>query len=109
MVAGQALANASKWSLPVGTGLQLARLARKIAAEAQIITGERDKLIIKYGEQNEKGYSIKPDSPNWPSYIRDVQALFSQEVEIDAQPIKLPETLEVPAADVIALEQFLTA
>jgi len=110
MVAEQALGAASKWSLPVGASLQLARLTRKIVAEAQVITAERNKLVVKYGEAGENGaYSIGPQSPKWADYVKDAQALFLQEVEIDANPIQLPATLEVPAAELIALEQFLTA
>ena len=108
LAAKQGLENAKKWMMPVGASLRIARIARKVDAEAQLIEAERGKLILKYGEPGENGQTVlKQDSPNWPAFVADLNALLAQEVEIEFEPVELPATLEVQPGDIIVLEKFL--
>lgn len=95
--------------LPIALSFKLARLAKAITAEAKVIYEERDKLIRKYGETNEKGETqVKPNSPNIEAYNADAKTLFSQEVTLDLEPVELPATLEVKPGTLLAAIPFVT-
>lgn len=71
-------------SLPVKVSYKLSKLVTKLQPELDLFNKEKDKLIEKYGEKDDKGVvSIKQDSPNMPKFAKEIDELAEMEVNID--------------------------
>ena len=101
----QALA---KIDVPAKVGIRVARLIRKIGAEIEPLAEVRNKLIIKYGEKNEKGEPfINAESPSWQKFVEEHDALMAQTVEVEFEKVVLPDEVVVAVDALVALEPFL--
>jgi hypothetical protein len=84
-------------------------------ASDQLATYDKLKtdLIIKLGTQDKEDprkYSIVPADANWAEYATKLSKLESQEVTIDAEPIKVAEFGTSPTisiGDIMALRAFI--
>jgi len=77
---------------PVKISYGLAKLAKKLNDQLEVIEEVRQSLIKKYGESNEKGQmEVKQDGENWGKFIEEFNELMAQEVEIVLGKVKLPE------------------
>ena len=71
-------------SLPVKVSYKLSKLVAKLQPELDIFNKEKDKLIEKYGEKDDKGnWTIKQDSENMPKFVEEINELTEMEVNID--------------------------
>ena len=87
----------AKKELPVKVSWALAKLSNKLAESHRAIETVRNGLIQRYGEkdkENPNNVLIKPESENFPKFVKDAEELFLQEVEIDFEKIKLPEEVD---------------
>lgn len=103
-------------SLPVKVSYKLSKLVTKLQPELDLFNKEKDKLIEKYGEKDDKGVvSIKQDSPNMPKFAKEIDELAEMEVSIDFGDGKPFEKISVAdlgdvkieAQDLISLSYLL--
>ncbi|MCK9358194.1 MAG: hypothetical protein M0R22_13795 [Dehalococcoidia bacterium] len=107
ITATQGLGELMGMTLPIALSFKLARLAKAIGAEAKVIYEERDKLIVKYGEKDDKGQTkVKPE--NLDAFNADAAVLYSQEVTLDLDPVELPATIELKPGTLVAAFPFVT-
>ena len=69
---------------------------------------ERNKLIIKYGEDIEGQTKVLPTSKRWPEFVGELNSLLEQEIDLGMEQVKLPDDIEITPAALIALEPFIT-
>ena len=99
-----------KERFPVRTSYGLAKLAKKLDDQLQIIEKVRQGLLQTYGEKNPDNpmqIRIDPQSENFPKFAEELGELFSQEVEIVFEAVELPDTFEIEPAILMALEKFI--
>lgn len=81
--------------LPVKTSLGLATTTSKLEPAYKVLSGESDKLVKKYGEEDEKTKqkAIKVGSPGMEKYLADLEKLLEGEWDEDFkfEVVKLPE------------------
>jgi len=106
--AGEHLKGLTQLSLPAATSLKVARLARRVAEEFQLAVQERNKLIVKYGEDVEGQTKVLPTSKRWPEFVGELNSLLEQEIDLGMEQVKLPDDIEITPAALIALEPFIT-
>ena len=94
---------AIKYAMP------LVRMAKKLNDEINLIEGKKNKLVMKYGDKDEKTgqVSINEASPNWEKFIKEFNELMEFEVELTINPVKIPSEVVIPNKDLILLEKFL--
>lgn len=93
--------------IPIKYGLPIARLARKLGEEIDLIDQKREGLIRKYGEQKDKNVSITPESTNWEKFVNEFNELIEIEVEVNVKPVKIPGDTIIPEKDLLSLMPFL--
>jgi len=107
--------------LPVLVSLQIAKLTSKLNEPIRVIENVRSGLIRQHGQQQESGETVvimpndplgRPVSPDWEKFVSEFNELMSQEVEIEAEKIKLPreidgKPLQIEPSILIALEKFI--
>ena len=96
--------------LPVKTSYWLAKMARKLNDQLEVIEAVRIGLIKQYGTQDEgeQNVSVKAGSENYARFVADFNELMSQEVELDIEKVKLPEDGLTIAPEVLfALDPFI--
>jgi len=89
--------------LPFRTRLKVSTILRKIQGDAEFFDKERDALIRKYGEEafdlpagepNRKslGIAIKPNTPAFESFQRDLSDLLDQDSNVEAiKPLEISD------------------
>ena len=108
---------------PVKTSYQLAKLAKVLSGQLQIIDEVRNNLIRKYGKEEGKQVTVDPlDTEKFNGFAKEWIELLVQEVELDITPVKFSEkiastcdkchhnmdkTFEIEPATLIALDKFL--
>ena len=100
-----------KHKFPVKTSLELVKLVHKLNEFLIPIEQVRDGLIKTYGTpdpKNPQNIQIQPGDENWAKFTEEFAELMTQEVEVVFTKVKLPETLEIEPAIVMALEKFIT-
>jgi len=99
--------------LPMKQSYQVLRLVKALRDDTAILEQMRTALIDKYGVKNQNGVSeIKPEHANWDAFLTDFNELMGTEVEVDFDPIVLPETVDgeefkIDAVSLEALEKFI--
>jgi len=94
--------------LPVLTSYKLAKLASKLNDQLRVIDEVRQGLIRMYGEPGERGQVVVAEnSENFPKFVEEFDELMALEIEIVIEKVKLPETLEIEASALMALEKFI--
>jgi len=108
----QALVERYKKDLPVAASLRLGRLIRQLRAEAQLLTEQRNALVIKHGEtitEKDKDGKAKPARIQVPpgtraevDFLADEAELLRQPSNIHPEPFNLADLgLERIDADII--------
>ena len=93
---------------PVKVSYALAKIVATLDGPLGLIEQVREKLIRSYG-------AVSPDDPtqiavtpeNIPQFAAEVGELMQQEVELDIEPVTLPETLEIEPSVLFALGKFV--
>lgn len=117
------LAELAPQKMPVKISLAVLKLRELINPIARMVEEMRNKLIKEYGKDGPKGFSIQPTilipdpehegrliqeaNPKWPEFIKDFTEVRAVEVELDFNPIALPENVELSPAALMALEKFV--
>ena len=110
---------------PVKVSYGLAKLANKLSEQFKVIDDVRNGLIRTYGEadkENPQQIKVNPEGPNFEKFVGEMNELFSQEVEVVFDKVKLPEkvaatcdkcshnmdkALEIEPSVLMALEKFV--
>ena len=96
--------------LPVKASYGLAKLASKLDAQLGVIEKVRQGLIQTYGEKdpdNSQQIRVNPQSENFSKFAEEYGELMVQEVEIVFDVVTLPDTLEIDAVTLMALDKFV--
>jgi len=111
--------------LPVKTAYGLAKIAAKLTAQLKVIGDVHNGLIRTYGVPDPKnrnqlsvlpfieqtdaaGKTVTVENPQFAKFTAERDELMRMESEIVFDKVKLPDTLEIPATVVMALEKFIT-
>ncbi len=110
--AKEPLQGLSKQKLPVKASLAVLKLVRKLNEHLIPAEEVKNNLIKQYGSvpvdaPNSEQISIQPGDANFPKFAEEFSELVLQEVEIVIEKITLPDTLEIEAAVLVALEKFV--
>ncbi len=110
--AKEPLQGLSKQKLPVKASLAVLKLVRKLNEHLIPAEEVKNNLIKQYGSvpvdaPNSEQISIQPGDANFPKFAEEFSELVLQEVEIVIEKITLPDTLEIEAAVLVALEKFI--
>ncbi len=100
--------------------LKIRDLIKPLAAQVEEL---RNKFIQEYGDEGPEGMSVKPTilipdpehegrmipvpNPKWEPFTKDFAGVRSVEVELDFEPIALPDSAELSPAALMALEKFV--
>ena len=106
-----ALEKLTQAKLPLKASYQLAMMATKLSNQIMVIERLRQGLIQKYGEKdpdNPKQIKVDPQGEKFPEFAKEYGELMTFEVEIDFEPVTLPETLEIEPSVLMALDKFIT-
>ena len=96
--------------LPVKSSYGLAKLASKLDPQLGVIEKVRQGLIQTYGEKdpsNPQQIRVDPLSGGFPKFAEEYGELMTQEVELVIDVVTLPDTLEVDAATLMALQKLV--
>ena len=96
--------------LPVKSSYGLAKLASKLDPQLGVIEKVRQGLIQTYGEKdpdNPQQIKVSSQSEGFPKFAEEYGELMAKEVEIVIEVVALPDTLEVDAATLMALQKFV--
>lgn len=102
--------------LPVKIAYGLAKLGSTLNGQFQIIEQVRNGLIQTYGAEdpeNPQQWKVEPGSEKGKKFIKEMDELFVQEVEVPIVMVALPEmvdgvALQVEPQVLMALEKFIT-
>jgi len=92
--AKEPLARLMVQKFPVKVAYGLAMLTNKLDSQLKVIDNVRNGLIKTYGvpdPDNPKQIKVLPGSENFGKFIEEMNELFSQEVEVVFDKVKLPE------------------
>lgn len=98
---------------PVKTAYELAKLARKLKDQYEVIEDVRNGLVQTYGEKNASGQVVvETTSKNWAKFLSELTELMDTEVEIVYSKVDLPEkvdekTIAIEPSVLVALEKFV--
>ncbi len=108
-VAFEALDKLSQTKLPIKASYWVSRLLAKWMPEYQASEKARNSLVQELGEQNEQGYFLKTDHPNWKMYQERYTELMGVEVEVDAPQIPLVQfgAIDIEPAFLLALDKLI--
>ncbi len=106
------LARLAKEKLPIKTSLAVLKLINKINEHLIPASTVKNDLIARYGTTSKEGEFAdvpicKPADKDYPKFIVEYQKLCELEVDIDIDTILLPDTLEIEASVLMALEKFV--
>lgn len=104
LIARDTLSRLAERTLPVRQSYGLAKVVKAVNEEFAIYEGERIKLCEKYGTLNRE--QMQYDINDWDGLRKDMNALESQEVDLDVKPIDI-SGLELSAQDIINIEPFI--
>lgn len=92
--AREPLAKLLEEKFPVKVAYGLAKLANKLQEQLKVIDDVRNGLIKTYGEpdkENPQQIKVDPEGENFGKFVEEMNELFSQEVEVVFDKVKLPE------------------
>lgn len=112
----EVLQKLSNKSLKTKVAFQLARIIREVNKEYELFQNSREKLIVKYAEQDENGqpkvneqnnYQIIPNKIN--EFNKEIQELLDSHIEINAEPIYIDdiEDLNFTPTEMMMLMSFI--
>ena len=103
-----ALEKIASVDLPLKLLYSLKKFMEKLEREMKFFNEERDKLILKYGEQEDDGMFRIPNE-RVEDFQREANELADIDIEWDVQPIILPlmDGLELSYKELKTLEGFI--
>ena len=93
-VAREPLQKLMEQKFPVMVSYKLAKMVSKLNEQMKVIDDVRNGLIRTYGKpdkDNPQQIAVPPGSKDFAKFIGEVNELFSQEVEVVFDKVKLPE------------------
>ncbi len=96
--------------LPVKASLALIKLAKQLQPHQEIIQQVKETLIANHGEEDKKRPGtarIAPGMPGFPLFAEEFGMLLDEEVEMEFEVVKLPDTIEIEPYVLLALERFV--
>ena len=103
------LTGVSKLELPAAPSYHVAKLVRLVMAEAKLVEEQRQALIKKYGEKEAGGIlTITPESKNWVPFVKELNELFTQKIDLDVRKVLLPiKNLNIQPATLLVLDKII--
>ena len=94
--------------LSIKTSYRILKIVKQIETQLSIIEKMRVDLVKKHGGADEKGnVNISPGSDAFNAFIIDFNEVLEQPVSINIEPVPLPDTLEISASSLLALEKII--
>ncbi len=96
--------------VPLKTSYAIGKMAKLIGDELVIAGAKHDELVIEYGAKvppTFREYAVLETSERYDEFNEKMAELKEIDIEIDAVPIVLPDTLEIEPAVLMALEKFV--
>lgn len=103
----EALKALSETKLKVKEAVEVARLLKKVSAELEIYEKQRIELCEKFGTKSEKDNCYQFSDENLPEFLKSMEELGEVETENDFEKVKILSQIELPATDVIKLENIV--
>ena len=104
-----ALETLSKKDLTVKEAVALARLIKRLNSELEIFGQKQKEFCEKYGTLSEDGTQYRfDDLEKRASFEKSMAELLAFEIDFEEEKIRLKSDIKLPAADVIALEAFIS-
>ena len=103
--AREAMQRLAQQTLPIAVSYRVTKLIRAIDSELAVYDKERIRLCEKYGKLNESktSYNILKGA----EFNEEHSLLLDFDIELDAQKVKLPETLNITPADLLCMSEFV--
>ena len=104
----QALVTLSNCSLPIALAYRISKVLKVIGVELADLEEARQKLVQKYGEENEG--TIVVSSENFDAFVEELNPLLLEEVILPFEPFsvdKLPETVTLTPIQMSQLSFFI--
>lgn len=93
--------------IPVKQAYWIAKFARKMSSEINLIEEQRTKLIRKYGVEKDGQVLVEPDGENWLKFVQEHNDLMEMETDLDVDTVKIPDNVIIPLGDLMALDAFI--
>lgn len=93
---GPAIGNLASCDPPtVVLAYKLSKILKLLRREWEEINRYHNEAIIKYGQKREDGrWHIEEDMPSWETYKKENDALMAAIVNLEWEPVVLPETIK---------------
>ena len=107
--ATEAFRKLSQQELEIKKAVEVSRLIKKLEKEYEVFKENYTKLVKKYGKlKNEDSGVYEFDDVNRDKFNEEVEKLMNIECEIDTEKIEIGDDIRLSAAQVIALDDFIS-
>lgn len=89
VASAMALKELGKIKFPIGVSLNIAKNSRNLSEVGKVFDERRTALGEKYGEKNERGFTLKPDKID--AFSKEERVLRDEEVEVDVVVVHLDD------------------
>lgn len=93
--------------LPVMISYRILKIARALEPHAAIVNTLRNKLIEKYGVVEDGIKRVQPNTKEMKEFLKDFNEVLKQEVEVEFEPVKLPNDINISVRDLAAIEKLV--
>ena len=96
--------------LPIKTCYKLLEIVAKVNPMLELIEAARSKLVETYGQPDPKRKGlvrVTPDCPGYPEFLVEFGELMKVEVDLDLEPVYLPDTVEIESSVLMSLGNFI--
>lgn len=95
--------------MPSGAGYQVARLARGLGQEIQLVLQRQAEIMRKYNanETKDGGLTLSMDSPDFAMARVEITDLLAQEITVDVDIATIPQTVIIEPSTLLLLEKFI--
>jgi hypothetical protein len=103
-----ALVALSNCTLPINIAYRISKALKVIASELTNLEETRQKLVQKYGVENEGSVVVTEENLNM--FVEELNPLLQEEIEIPLEPIKvesLPESVNLSPIQLSQLSFFI--
>jgi hypothetical protein len=104
-----ALVALSNCTLPIAIAYKISKALKVIASELTDLEEARQKLVQKYGVENEGNVVVTEENIN--AFVEELNPLLQEEVEIPFEPIpveSLPDSVNLTPLQLSQLSFFIT-
>lgn len=90
---------------------RVARLYDQLTPEFTRVDGERNTLIVRFGEEVNGNYHVAESSPEWPKFVAAWNEFAAIEIDVEAEKIPLADLGEdgIEAQEFLTLLEFISA